>query len=196
MAKSKGRIVLLHGIEGDNPKNGISQLKPYFERHGFCVALPHYGALPLFGLGLSALINPRVADTLSNYVKEDDILVGHSNGATISYLVSLRQKVRGCVFINPALDPADAPNADFTHVYFNRGDWVVRASGLVPFNDWGCMGAVGYIGLPQYRLQSIDCGNPPYVYLPRINGHSKIFKPENIGYWGPYIAEMVKKEIE
>lgn len=195
MAKFKGRIVLLHGIEGDNPKTGISQLKTYFEKAGFTVALPKYGALPFFGLGLSALINPRVADTLSNYICESDILVGHSNGATISYLVSLKKKVRGCVLINPALDPEDAPNSDFTHVYFNRGDWVVRASALVPFNDWGCMGASGYLGLPQYGLHNFDCGEPS-MNLPPINGHSTIFRAENLSAWGPVIVSNVKDSLE
>lgn len=195
MKKAKSRIVLLHGIEGERRGAGISLLKPYFEAKGFSVALPHYGALPLFGLGLSALINPRVADTLSNYVCENDILVGHSNGATISYLVSLKKRVRGCVFINPALDPEDLPASDFTHVYFNRGDWIVRASALVPFNDWGCMGACGYIGLPQYRVHNFDCGAPT-ANLPRINGHSTIFRAENLSAWGPVIVSNVKDSLE
>ncbi len=193
--KKLGRVILIHGIQGEGKEQYLTRLAQYFSAAGFDVVIPKYGTLDLLGVSISSWANKRIAEALGSFVQPSDILLGHSNGGTISYMIAEKMRVRGCILVNAALDSDKIPNADFTHVYFNSGDWVVRASSLVPLNNWGSMGATGYLGRPNPVITNIDCGNPPYDDLPHLNGHSAIFKGDNLKPWALYMAQMAKLEI-
>lgn len=194
--KKLGRVILIHGIQGEGPEMYLTRLANYFQEMGFEVVIPRYGTLDLLGVSISAWANERIAASLGSFVQPSDILLGHSNGGTICYMIAKTMRVRGCILINPALDSERIPNAEFTHVYYNSADWVVRASAFVPFNNWGAMGSLGYTGGPRPDITNIDCGNPPYDDLPRLSGHSAIFKGPNLAPWARYMARMAKLEIE
>lgn len=190
------RVILIHGIQGESPPEMyLTRLAQYFQDAGFTVCIPRYGTLDLFGISFSSWANERISQSLGSFVEPGDILLGHSNGGAISYLIAQKKRVRGVILINAALDSNRVPNAEFTHVYFNKGDWVTRASTVLPFNAWGAMGALGYTGAPRPDIVNVDCGNPPYDDLPRLSGHSTIFKGDNLAPWARYMAQMAKLEI-
>lgn len=190
-----GRVIMIHGIRGEEPEKYISKLALYFRKAGFSVCIPHYGTYDLFGLSISRWTNPRIARSLGSFVDRDDILLGHSNGATIASMITDYQRVRGCILINAALDIEEVPNSDFTHVYYNSGDLVTRLSSFIPFTQWGAMGTHGYLGPPHPSILNIDCGNPPYEELPPIDGHSTIFRNGNLAPWARYMASLARLEV-
>jgi hypothetical protein len=193
--KPLGRVIMIHGLRGEEPERNISKLALSFRKEGFSVCIPHYGTYDLLGLSISRWTNPRIAASLGSFVTRDDILLGHSNGATIANMITEQQRVRGCIFVNAALDVEEIPNADFTHVYYNSGDLVTRFSSLIPFTQWGAMGNRGYCGPPHPSILNIDCGNPPYDELPSVNGHSDLFHNGNLTPWARYMASLARLEI-
>lgn len=193
--KKHARIVIIHGARfRRKDKQNLRKLATAFVTQGFDVVLPSYGYLPAFIIGLFMWLDRRIAQSMSGFIRSDDILVGHSNGATLVYLVSQYLHIRGAVLINAALDHSLVPNATFTHVYFNSGDMISRLSGIVPFHIWGDMGTNGYVGT-DVRVRNIDQANPP-AFLPPLHGHSDLFEPANIRAWSCYISAQCLKELE
>lgn len=188
-----GRVVFLHGIKTPRKNRRLHRLAGAFHREGFCVVIPYYGYIPALLSGLAGWIDGHLASTLAAFIKEDDILVGYSNGAAIAYLISEKIRIRGVILINPALDPDLVPKAGFVHVYHNKGDWVTGLAGLLPFHLWGSMGRDGYKGsLP--HVTNYDCGKPP-AGLPRLNGHTQIFKDGNLRPWSVFLAQRCVEEV-
>lgn len=184
----KQRIVLIHGVQyRQKDRENLLKLAVAFRAAGFCIVLPTYGYIPAFVIGLFSWLDNRIADSMSAFIYEGDILLGHSNGGTLTYLISKRAKIGGAILVNPALDPALCPDAPFTQVYYNSGDWVSSLAGMVPFNIWGNMGSAGYLGSDP-RVTNIDCGTPPDG-LPPLAGHSDIFNPAKIRPWARYMAQ-------
>lgn len=189
-----GRVVLIHGARFTKAdRDNLRKLAVGFRAVGFCVTLPTYGYLPALLIGLFQWLDRRIAESMSGFIRPDDILLGHSNGGTLVYLISQRVKVRGAILVNPALDSSRLPNADFIHVYYNAGDILSKLSGLVPFHPWGDMGGYGYSGRDA-RVTNIDQGNPP-AGLPRLNGHSDVFTHGKVRAWARFMAELCLKEV-
>lgn len=184
-----GRVVLIHGVRARKNSRDLHRLATAFRAAGFCTVIPRYGYIPACLIGAIPWLDNRLADSMAGFIEPGDILVGHSNGATLTYLISHKRHLRGCVLINPALECDVVPNADFVHVYFNEHDLVVKLAELVPFNIWGAMGAVGYCGNDS-KVVSIDQANPP-ANLPPLKGHSDIFRTQHVRPWSRFIADMV-----
>lgn len=184
-----GRVVLIHGAKlRQKDRDNLRKLAVGFRSVGFCVLIPTYGYLPAWVIGLFQWLDRRIAESMSAFIREDDILLGHSNGGTLVYLISQRVKVRGAVLLNPALEPDMVPDASFIHCYHNNGDWMTQLSAMVPFHLWGNMGTVGYIG-EDPRVTNIDQGNPP-AGLPILNGHSDVFEHGKVRPWSRYMAQL------
>lgn len=193
-ARKHGRVVLIHGARfNKEDKENLRRMATGFRATGFCVALPTYGYLPALLIGLFQWLDRRIAESMAGFILPTDILLGHSNGGTLVYLISQRVKVRGAILVNAALDSDRIPAADFIHVYHNKGDILSKLSALVPFHPWGDMGGVGYRGSDS-RVTNIDQGNPPEG-LPKLSGHSDVFKRGNIRPWSRFMAEMCLKEL-
>lgn len=171
----------------------MRRLAPSFRSAGFCIVIPTYGFLPALLLGLIPWLDARIAETMAAFIVPNDILVGHSNGATLAYLVSQRIKVRGTVLINPALDTDRVPNALFTHVYFNEGDIVTRLSRWLPWHPWGAMGGYGYSGMDP-RVMNVNQAQPPKG-LPKLWGHSDVFAVGKCRVWARYMAESCLRAV-
>lgn len=183
-----GRVVLIHGARFKKAdKDNLRKLARAFRATGFTVVLPTYGYLPALLIGLIQWLDRRIAESMAAFIREDDILLGHSNGGTLVYLISNHVKVRGAILVNPALDSSRIPNADFVHVYYNQGDILTRISALFPFHPWGDMGGVGYTGADP-RVTNFDQANTPG--LPALNGHSDVFKQGNARPWARFMAEQ------
>lgn len=193
--KYHGRVVMIHGaMFSAKARTNLRRFAPAFRSCGFCTVIPTYGYLPALLVGLFPWLDERIAETLSGFIEPSDILVGHSNGATLSYLISKRVKIRGAVLINAALESDAVPVASFVHVYFNKGDVVTKLSSVLPFHIWGSMGGRGYTGPNNSSVHNIDQGHPP-AGLPPLNGHSDVFSVGKCRQWARFMAEFVLQEV-
>lgn len=189
-----GRVILFHGIKTPNRNRRIHRFARAFRQAGFEVVVPYYGYIPAIVAGLFGWLDHRLADTIASFIREDDILVGYSNGATIVYMISQRVKVRGAVLVNAALKSGIAPRAGFIHVYYNEGDWVTGLANLVPFHLWGSMGRDGYTGINK-NVESVNQGVPP-LGLPSLSGHTDVLDHPNILPWSRYMAARCLEEVQ
>ncbi|HEX7766000.1 MAG TPA: hypothetical protein VF443_04765 [Nitrospira sp.] len=197
MPKKKfvARVVFIHGVRWSKKDNRMLRLAVAFKEAGFCVVVPRYGFVPALLMGVFSWLDNRIADTMGSFILEDDILVGHSNGATLAYLISKRKKLRGAILVNAALETTELPTADFVHVYYNRGDCVAQWSAIIPFHPWGAMGGLGYEGPHCPSVSNIDQSNPPEPHLPPLCGHSDIFSPGKLRPWGRYMASRLLQAL-
>lgn len=185
-------VHLLHGIYNENPELGVGQIEPYLKPFGFNVKVHTYG----FRFAIQTRwLNPKTAKRLLPEIEKGDIVIGHSNGCTIWYLLSKllveENAISGAVLINPALDSDRAFGnlTDWIHVYHNKDDTVVWWSKFLPFgHPWGVQGRIGFTG-DDSRYVNFDCQEEE----PKVIGHSDIFSPGKIEEWGPRIAEQVFK---
>lgn len=185
--KHVARVVFIHGVQWGARDKNMHRLAVAFREAGFCVVIPRYGYVPALLVGIFSWLDYRIAQSMSVFIQDDDILVGHSNGATLAHIITQTRRIRGAVLINAALEVDEAPNADFVHVYFNAGDCVAKWSAIIPFHPWGAMGSCGYLGERQ-DVVNIDQGDPPEPHLPRLNGHSDVFTPGKIRAWARFMA--------
>lgn len=193
--KHIARVVFIHGVQWGARDKNMHRLAVAFREAGFCVVIPRYGYVPALLVGMFSWLDYRIAQSMSVFIQDDDILVGHSNGATLAHIISQTRRIRGAVLINAALEVDEAPNADFVHIYYNRGDCVAQWSAIIPFHPWGAMGGLGYTGPTKPYITNIDQGHPP-SHLPRLNGHSDIFKPGKLRPWARHIASLVIQELK
>ncbi len=180
-------VHILHGIHTSEPSGGVVKLlKPYFENAGFGDIIVHsYGYI--FAV-TTRRKNPEIVEEILPKIKPGDIIVGHSNGGTLAYMLAERgAPISGAVLINPALDAnkALAKQVRWIHVYFNKDDGAVWWSRILFINHpWGEQGRVGYNGKPDVRYSNFDCQKES----PPVFGHIDIFTKEKIVVWGPRIA--------
>lgn len=191
--KRLGRVVLLHGVRVGKRNRNIHKLAAAFRAAGFCVIIPRYGYLPASLVGIFQWLDRRLADSMTAFIEDDDILLGHSNGGALVYMITQTRKIKGAILINAALESHIVPNAEFVHVYFNSGDIVTKLSAWLPCHVWGAMGSIGYAGNDP-RVVSIDQGKPP-AGLPPLKGHSDIFKPNHVRPWSRYMAELCAQAV-
>lgn len=198
------RVHLIHGIHSERG-GATALLRPYFEREGFDVAVYDYGwATGIF----SRFRNGSRARTIARQVGPDDILVGHSNGGTLAYMVQDMVPVAGLVLIHPALDEdLSFPRARWVDVYHGDKDHVVELSEAMGFFDlfphlYGRLGRVGYQGKDAHvvsiddekltaNLARMDEGE--LRRLPPVTGHSEMFEPAHLGAWGAFYARRARE---
>lgn len=181
------KVHLIHGIHTSQPGGTVAKLKPFFEGAGYEVVVHNYG----YAHALTArFINPFRAIWLATKIEDGDVVVGHSNGCTLAWMISNKYRNNlGLVYINPALDDdAESYNSKWVNVYFNKGDEVVHWSKLLFAHPWGEMGRVGYTGLENDEVLNVDCG---VTGAWAVHGHSDLFSDYNIVYWGPRIVNDV-----
>ena len=180
---------ILHGIHVTDPSGSVGKLKPYFEEVGFEQVIVHsYGYI--FALSIlpnaARWKNPKIVEKILPQIEDGDIVVGHSNGGTVAWMLAERgAPFCGAVLINPALDAdaALAPQVKWAQVYHNEGDGVVWWSKFLISHPWGEQGRVGYTGSRKgYTNFDTKTENPP------ATGHLGIFTKENFPIWAPRIA--------
>lgn len=190
------KIHLIHGIHTETGDSVVRGLIPFLEKiPGYTVVYPDYG----FILGIeSRRINRIVIGTLFPYIQPGDIVVGHSNGCCIGYeLMVLGAPFVGGVFINAALDDdvTIPPQIKWVDVYSNEGDTITEVASAVekfigsPVDQyWGKMGHAGYTG-KDGRVYNIYCDKNEW--LPVVKGHSDLFSPTKLPWWGDYIVTRI-----
>lgn len=189
------RVDLVHGIHTTEGPGAFPHLiRPFFFDEGFSVERHYYGHIMAMQTWWK---NPRIVEELMDTIPDGGIYVGHSNGATLAWMLAeAGKKFRGVVLINPALDRNKVitpRQAGFVHTYYNAGDRVVTWSRMLAFHPWGEMGKKGpSFDDPRYR--NFDTGN--VSGMPAVSGHSTIYtKEENRTAWGPFIAHQVRGEL-
>lgn len=190
-------IHLIHGIHTSETDGTVAGLMPYLQSTGETVRYERYGyALAI----LTAIQNPFRAARLAKQVSTGDICVGHSNGCDLIWrMLELGAPIKGAILINPALDVdiKFAPQLEWAYVLYNSGDEAVGwANKLFLFDHpWGPMGRDGYLG-DDSRIKNVNCGlgiNADPVSA--VDGHSDIFSPEKLKFWGPWIARTIESEF-
>lgn len=185
-------IHVLHGIHTSEQNQNIGRLVPILER---CTPYPvmyhNYG----YALGLlTRFQNPKRAAKIVKHIQKDDICIGHSNGACLIWLMAqIDAPMSGAILINPALDDDRTfkPHLKFIDVHYNQYDEAVGIAKTFFLLDhpWGAMGRDGFRGNDP-RVTNFDNGNitvKDYI----VRGHSDIFSPGKIEFWGSIMASRI-----
>lgn len=197
------KVILVHGIHATR-KPATSQLAPYVKeylrerfldgaveievhKYGYALALPRF---------IGNWANNRRAAALAKRVKNCDVIVGHSNGCTLGYLVQRdHRRLSGLFLLQPALDNDVAfTGTDHVMVVYNERDDVVEQSRLARFSAWGNMGRVGYKG-PSENVRQIDSMSPePIPPLP-YSGHCGFVENGEavLRSWGREVGRFVEE---
>ena len=187
------RVHLIHGIHSSHGGN-TSRLAPYFRAAGFEVMVRSYGWALALTSGLTDWLNTRRAARLAETIKDGDAIVCHSNGAAVAWHIQAEHRMLSAlIVVNPALDcDTDFHNVGQVLVVHNAGDGVVGWAELAPFSHWGSMGRDG--AAPAPNVTNIDAANPP-DHLPALWGHSALFEPVPLQYWGLELARRLRLMI-
>lgn len=189
-------VWLVHGFNvKDGGAGSIAKLKPYYEAAGFEVKLFRYGwtALLMIFPFTARLLNRRLARLLADVIRPGDILGGHSNGALICKLSGdLGAPIGILIIINGAIDSdvTFAPQIGRIQIWYSPSDKPVTFARILPRHPWGDMGAIGYRGPYDAR---VDAYNKENGFPVSSKEHSDVFKPRIIDFFAPLI---VKKTIE
>lgn len=194
------RVHIIHGIHSKGG-GAPAQLRPYFEAEGFDVSVYDYGWAS--GL-LSRFSNGQRAKKIASHVAPRDILLGHSNGGTLAWLVQKRVPVFGLILIHPALDEDKRfRGARWVDVYHGERDHVVELSEWLGFFDlfkhpYGRLGRVGYQGKDPHVVSidderlTVNLAQMPEA-LPPVTGHSEMFAPSHLPAWGTFYARRAAR---
>ena len=144
------RAILVHGYNvRDGGAGTTGGLRPILEAVGYEVLEFNTGWRGLFMVRFGSAKRAR---RLARMIREGDLLIGHSDGCNLINLASWclangsKPTPKFVAYINPALD-RDAQLAPQIHralVCYTHSDSVVKVAKLLPFHNWGDMGAHGY----------------------------------------------------
>lgn len=185
---------LVHGFNvTDGGRGSVGRLKPHLA-----------GDVRGFSYGWTGLLKLRVTNAqatrqLLARVKPGDVLIGHSNGALVCLNVAREfQRLGAVVVINPALRrdtrwPSGLPVLCLA----NSTDWVVQVGrawsrlvslgGLTP-HGWGAAGRYGFTaGQPHVSSWDTAAGH----WGVPAEGHSGIFAPRCVKYWGALVRSWL-----
>jgi hypothetical protein len=188
----KIHVILVHGFNvKDGGVGSVGKLKPFFEKTGCTAEMFDYGWFGLFHTrwnngSVAERLNERVLDLKS--IGHKVIVVGHSNGATITHLSAQKHQcpIDRAVYINPALDhdikiPESIKEVDVWH---NPHDRIVTLSKFRLFHLWGEAGRYGLTRF-DYRCKNYNVVN----FLSGKGGsHSKPFSDDAIETLAPAIV--------
>lgn len=162
-------IHVIHGIHtSEGTKSTSAYLIPNLERNGYTIKVHEYG----YVLGmLTRFQNPGTAKRIAPLIKDGDIILAHSNGAYITWLMlkDFNIKPSLVIFLQPALDKDIVfPKGNYkVNVFWNEEDKAVWFAKLLPFHHpFGEMGRQGYIG------EDLRVNNYNSIRICGLGGHS------------------------
>jgi len=196
----RGKVVLLvHGIRvRDGARSGVAGLREYFEEAGWKVVVVSYG---YFFLIRSRLCNGPVAAVIACFVMLLDelgfavVAVGHSNGAAILARASmLGAPFRVLAFVNAALDRTPKIGKQVRAVlnYHVRTDHILAIAAVLPFNEWGDLGRVGFPPDSYPALWNVDLSDPANWGGEAARDHNDALSAQKRVYFGPRIVDAVE----
>ena len=174
----KPRLLVVHGIHTNDDAGWMEWIVEEFRAAGWDARSWTYGYAWAL---LTRWQNPGRAKKLAAIIEPGDIVLGHSNGCTLTYMASmLGAPIGGAILLNPALDTDRVLGVQvpWINLYANRGDCAVPFAGLFPRHPWGPQGCEGLtVHDPRYRTVFTDEGKP------RVWGHSDILSVANLEPW-------------
>jgi len=190
------RILIVHGLHTNDDAGWMTTLRRAFAAAGFAAQVWTYG----YAHALTARWqNPGRAKQLARLIRPGDIVVGHSNGACLTWMAaSLGAPIGGAVLINPALDRGAAMprHVPWVNLYPNRGDVAVKIARIFPKHPWGDQGRAGLaFNDPRYLTRYTDegCGHPHYA--PPVFGHSAVLEPAPLARWRQVFVHDVERRL-
>ena len=180
------------GIPGYN-SNGkyIRKLWPYFKNAGYGYCPFIYGKVFICAI-LNLIANRYRTDDIASrliamvsVLNQDVILVGHSNGGMLAWMVSNAcENVIGVVLLNAALDE-DTEFKCWVINCYHPDDWTLKVFAYRRINSkWGRAGAV--------EMESADINLNLKDSFRSWNPHSKIFVKENSNLAMPRIIKAME----
>lgn len=169
------RVVLVHGIRSNGVRN-IYRLQPWLQSAGYEVVR---AGLPIrYAVAVRWRWKTDVK-LLADIVRDGDVVVGHSYGGALTYLVAQQRRLRAAFLFNPALD-RDVDTSQMlgnppTWCLHSRDDAVVWWSALLPGHIFGRAGHSGLMDLPADR--NVEFGG----------GHSDAFVGQGAERWADFI---------
>jgi pimeloyl-ACP methyl ester carboxylesterase len=199
----KPQVLLIHGFNvSDKGVGSVGELRGYLASEGFPYHILKYG---LFRLWKTRTQNDNVAEQVAAFVKNAKapvILIGHSNGCTISHLAVKYYGAEPlhCVFINPALAVDTKLEGPCSYdVWHSPSDRPVKWARFLPdskWRPWGAMGAYG-ANLTDYNEKAdIVNYNKETNFEHSSKEHSDVFKTPLLSYFGPLIVNTLKERLK
>lgn len=186
-------VYFIHGVHTRRKVYNFNQaFSPFFRRRGFQTFEYYYGHIWALQARWK---NPGIAEDMAKRIDDDAILVAHSNGAALVYMMAeLGKKIRGAILVNGALDrDKHIAGADWEHVYYNPFDRIASLSRVFLWHPWGPLGQEGPEEPRPLNCRAWDCSNTPG--MPTVKGHVDIYANEiNRIEWGPYMVDRVLEE--
>ncbi len=139
--------------------------------------------------------NKKIAKELYRQIPDGSILVTHSNGCLLAYMLAqMGKKFAGVVMVQPALDRdkyIPKNSSPWVHVYYNPYDWIVSLGSILLFHGFGEMGRYG----PKVTPRHYKCFNTtdPDDGMPDAPEHSW-FMAEYGDEWLQYIGRNIVNE--
>lgn len=193
------QVLLIHGFNvSDKGVGSVGELRGFFAAKNYPYHILKYGHSFLLD---TRFRNDNVARRVAEYIKNADrpvVVVGHSNGCTITYLAMTLYgaKPGHCVFINPALrSDIKLPNVCSYDVWHSPSDKPVKWARWLPkakFRPWGDMGAVGALSVEGLDLINF---NKEVAYEVISDRHSDVFSTEKLSFYGPLIVDTVERRL-
>lgn len=156
------KVHLLSGINTWGTQKSMGLIAEKLREAGFYEnqIIAHPYGLPVM-VPFAWLRDIFIARHIAKQIKPDDIVIGHSNGAAVAWLMAEEgATIKGAILIDPALDAdkAFAPQVQWIHVFYNSCDNVVWWAKWIPFHLWGDQGKVGYMGNDsRYTQHDVGC---------------------------------------
>ena len=187
--------VTFHGFNvRDQGAATTDRIGPYLERAGLIWKENDYGFIFLLG---ALWGNPGRAERAADKWGRDAIGVGHSNGCAILWRAAMLGAFKRLVFINPALDASIRfpAHLDRVHVFHTRHDKPTKWASYVPWVRWGAMGRDGHVDRRTDAVPVINHDMAAETVRPvyRVRGHSHVFRPPHLEFWGKLIAKAAKE---
>lgn len=185
------KVHLLSGINTWGTQKSMGLIAEKLREAGFYEnqIIAHPYGLPVM-MPFAWLRDPFIARHIAKQIKPDDIVIGHSNGAAIAWLMAEEGAlIKGTILIGPALDSDKvmAPQVRWVHVFYNSCDGVVGWAKWIPFHLWGDQGKVGYMGNDsRYTQHDVGCHQTD-----AITEHSWALHDPT---WAATIAQVAWKE--
>jgi hypothetical protein len=190
MPPPQPKALLVHGFNvDDGGKRTIRQIEPMLVGLGYKTKHFCYGKLSLLGV---RMFNDNAAAALAEYLFEEEISVvlGHSNGCamiqTAAWMLHERCPPVRAVYISPALDRKSelSPCIQRCDVLSTVHDKAVKWAAIIPFHQWGNMGAYGpKTSDPRYHHHA----------MPEITGHSDWFSEKSLNvHTLPRLRQILK----
>lgn len=183
------KITIVHGIHTNDTDGWMYYIRDRFTEAGWDARVWTYGNVNAL---TTRLFNPGRADNLAAILEPGEVVLGHSNGCTLTYMASQKVPLGGAILLNPALDrdKVVAPPCPWINLYKNKFDVAVKLAGFIPKHPWGPQGREGLL-IDDSRYYTVETSEE----YPFAIGHSGILEPEKLPFWTGRIIEDAEARI-